>query len=365
MKISAVIGLGYGDEGKGHVVSHLVSKAENPLVVRFNGGHQAGHNVVHEGVQHISASYGSGVLLGAPTFIDKACVISPTHIVNEHAVLGPKLDHNPLLAIHPLCPVTTPWDIKRNQKLEDNREEKHGSVGVGFGETLERESRNYHLLAGDLLFEEVFSYKLDLIIDHYYRTKVDATEFSKFIKDVEKMKKLVHITAQPENIFSYDDVIMEGAQGIMLDQTYGFFPHVTRSNTTTKNIVEGFKEEGGFADLLTKMDVYYATRTYATRHGRGPFTEAQLDLVNNENETNVTNDYQKEFKIGHLNHRIMNYALQCDQIHSEGMNKHIVFNCMDQYELDLMPVLGALNTKFDSVLTSYGPSTSDIKLYKS
>ena len=84
--ISIVIGAGWGDEGKGNVVSHL-SKKPNSIVVRFNGGHQAAHNVIKDGVSHIFQSFGSGTLNGCPTYISKYCTVHLARMAKEYEVL--------------------------------------------------------------------------------------------------------------------------------------------------------------------------------------------------------------------------------------------------------------------------------------
>jgi len=142
----AVIGLGFGDEGKGMVTSYLSSYYNNPLVVRYSGGHQAGHTVVHEGVKHTFANFGSGTLQGCPTYWSEYCTVEPVGLLKELSVLVDKMgdDFDMKLYIHNECPVTTPFDIFHNQKLE--KEKIHGSCGVGFGDTLEREEDHFHLV---------------------------------------------------------------------------------------------------------------------------------------------------------------------------------------------------------------------------
>ena len=84
----AVIGANAGDEGKGNIVSYLVSQVENPLVIRFNGGAQAGHTVVSpEGVRHVFSHFGSGTLAGAPTYLSKYFVVNPILFNREYDVL--------------------------------------------------------------------------------------------------------------------------------------------------------------------------------------------------------------------------------------------------------------------------------------
>lgn len=77
---SIVIGAGFGDEGKGTMVNYLCKQSNKPLVVRFNGGHQMGHGVVENDVRHIFSNFGSGTLVGAPTYISEFCTVDPVEL---------------------------------------------------------------------------------------------------------------------------------------------------------------------------------------------------------------------------------------------------------------------------------------------
>src|SRR5690606_12238557 len=105
----AVIGIGFGDEGKGITTDFLCSRSRNPIVVRFSGGHQAGHTVVLNGVRHVFSNFGSGTLRGAPTYWAKYCTVNPIGIINELDSLIKK-GITPKLYIDEKCPITTPYD---------------------------------------------------------------------------------------------------------------------------------------------------------------------------------------------------------------------------------------------------------------
>ena len=80
----AVIGLGFGDEGKGLTVNHLANKLDNPLVIRYSGGQQAGHTVIKDGYKHTFSNFGSGTLSGAPTYWSKYCSFDPVGFAKEY-----------------------------------------------------------------------------------------------------------------------------------------------------------------------------------------------------------------------------------------------------------------------------------------
>ena len=357
MKVQVVLGLGYGDEGKGLTTSYLASKAKNPLVVRFNGGHQAGHTVVKDGVRHVFASYGSGTLHGADTFITDDCVIHPSHICNEYAVLRPKYTGDIKLNVAAHAMVCTPWDIKLNQYNE--KREKNGSVGVGFGHTIQREENHYHLLVQDLLFPKVFEAKLEAIkkrYGEYYGVKVFKKDEKLFRDHCRQVLSLINVGLDNMDFTQYDTVIFEGAQGILLDQTFGFFPHVTRSNTTSKNT-------RWLREALTQIpEIYYVTRSYATRHGNGPFEEAPLELKNNEDETNVEDRWQGKLRVGHLDPELIRYALVCDKPYAGVTSMmNLVITCMDQHTIDVNDLVSNIGFRFDEVFVSTGPEAKDVK----
>lgn len=314
MKVSIVVGLGFGDEGKGVVTSQIVERSHDPMVVRFNGGHQAGHTVIYNGHRHVFSSFGSGTLQGAPTYWSRHCIVYPTAMLNEFNDLK---QFNPTLYIDPLCPVTTPFDVISNQS-----DCLHGSVGVGFGKTIQRQEDHYKLFAKDLKHLSVLRIKLDMIMSYYKATSADAKfQKEKFIMDVESMISLKNIRIQtPEH---KGDLVFEGAQGILLDQAFGFFPHVTRSNTTSKNAI-------GLIDKYCQPEIYMVTRAYQTRHGKGPMTGNAITLKNNESETNVLNQYQGKFRTSTLDLSLIDYAVGCEEMVSHGIKKRIVMTCCDQ-----------------------------------
>ena len=106
----AVIDCGFGDSGKGKVVSYFCSYFDHPLVIRFSGGQQAGHHVVlPDGPEHVFSNFGSGTLQGIPTYWSKYCTVDPVGILNELDILKDK-GVEPKLYIDSFCPVTTPYE---------------------------------------------------------------------------------------------------------------------------------------------------------------------------------------------------------------------------------------------------------------
>jgi adenylosuccinate synthase len=310
----AVIGLGFGDEGKGSVVNYLCQRYnfESNLVVRFNGGHQAGHTVwLPDGRNHVFSNFGSGTFQGVPTFWSKFCTIDPVGIYNEYQELTQK-GVKPILIIDKNCPVTTPYDKTANKT--DANILDHGTCGVGFGKTLKREEKFYSLVASDLLHNSVLKLKYEAIREYYsYNNMAFDDEFFRACKFV------VDNFVITQYLDHYDNIIYEGAQGLMLDQHYGFFPHVTPSNTGSKNIV-----------ALGGNPMYYTvTRAFQTRHGNGPMTNKGIEhkIKLDDKETNQYNDYQGKFKYSLLDVDLLKYALDRDPDIKLGYN--LMITCMD------------------------------------
>ncbi len=341
-----VVGLGFGDEGKGLVTSWLCSKVKNPIVVRFNGGHQAGHTVVYNGKRHVFSNFGSGTLQGVPTYWSKYCTFEPLGVMREYEKL-----ESPTLFVNPLCPITTPYDIHRNIKLEEMYE--HGSVGVGFGATIERQEAGYKLFYRDLFFKDIFLEKVKNIANYYGNPDIDLSHwldacFRVYELTLPSYDSIIHAEGQTP--------IFEGAQGIMLDQDYGLFPHVTRSSTTTKNALE----------MYGATEVFYVTRSYQTRHGNGWMSNEnpeKITLVNNERETNVFNMHQGDFRTSELDPFLLSYAILCDRDYSRHLRKNLVITCMDQHKINIGDLLNKLSTKFDNVYFSTGDSLEHIKQF--
>ena len=155
-----VLGALFGDEGKGAFVNSLCRKTHKALVIRYNGGHQAGHSVVNDNIRHLFSNFGSGTLLGAPTYWSEYCTVNPMSLLKEGNALREK-GIKPVLYINANAMVTTPYDILRNIKQDELT--LHGTVGVGFGTTIQRNEDYFHLYARDLQYPKIRDVKLKLL----------------------------------------------------------------------------------------------------------------------------------------------------------------------------------------------------------
>lgn len=312
MRAKAVIGLGFGDEGKGVTVDWLCSLATSPTtVVRYSGGHQAGHHVVHPDKQHIFSNLGSGTLRGAATAWEECCTVEPVGLSREWKILS-DLGHEPLLYLNPKCPITTPFEIEQNGRCITTK--KHGSCGVGFYATLKREHEGKHILVEDLYHQDIFEMKVRMLDkDSYYLNRYSVESFfaaCDWIRNNPRIKMVQDIEAQ--------EYIFEGSQGLLLDKDIGFMPHCTPSNVGMNQLAKLYPN-----DTFTP---YYVTRCYQTRHGNGPMTDHRPGFViNNEGETNVSTGTQGVFRKSILDVPLLRYALAKDG----GPRGALVVTCLE------------------------------------
>jgi adenylosuccinate synthase len=333
------VGLGFGDEGKGTVVDALVRRYNAKLVIRYNGGAQCAHNVVtDDGRHHEFHQFGSGTLVpGCRTLLTKDVLVNPLVMFTEALQLEKLGVPNALkqMFIDERALVTTPFHRALNRLREYSRKEMcHGSCGMGIGETMADSIRRPHgaLRIGDLLDQKVLREKLNktrnemvaqvkqLPLDGCYEEEQVVKELSTFDVPLEEIVNKYNRFAANVYILDQDQIvdllnentvaIFEGAQGVLLDENHGFHPYTTWSTTTSTN-AHLFLNEFGFGQL-SKLEIG-VIRTYATRHGAGPFPTYNRDLtqkVLSTGEHNETGPWQKDFRCGWLDLALLNYALQ-------------------------------------------------------
>lgn len=296
-----VIGANFGDEGKGLVTDWLCAQGSG-MVVRFNGGSQAGHTVVApDGKSHVFSHFGSGTFLGVPTFLSQYFVCNPIIFLREMMTLRSLLGKLPHVYAHPQCLVTTFADMIINQWKEENRGTKrHGSCGLGVNETTERSQVDrLKITMADLWNGQGLEEKLHEICGKWatFRTgsqiEHPAMMMQEFIRECKAMAEVVHPLgiAQCRGL----EPVFEGAQGLLLDQgNKEFFPHVTRSNTGMKNVRALCAQAG-----LTEAEIFYVSRTYLTRHGAGPLPGEDPGMKY-EDLTNLDHPWQGKLRFGRL-----------------------------------------------------------------
>jgi len=359
---TVVIGANFGDEGKGLAVDTLVARDPDAAVIRFNGGAQAGHTVVAEdGRRHVFSHFGSGTFLGAATFLSRFFVVQPSIFTREAADLA-AIGVRPVVFIDPDALVTTPFDVFINRWVEETRGgARHGSVGVGFGETIERSGLGYQLAVRDLgddnhLMETVTRIRDEWLPARLARLGVPfSAERQQAAADPAVMRRYlahVHILrhhASPapiDAVLTHRNIVFEGAQGLLLDMDRGFkFPYVTRSNTGLKNALALASDAG-----IEHLDVIYTTRAYLTRHGPGPLLDEvpKLTFADVVDPTNLQNPWQGALRFAPLNLDLLRDAI-ADDLSDAAATRMAVeagvgVTCVDQIRSSADVVISGVKT---------------------
>ncbi|MGW4110535.1 adenylosuccinate synthetase [Actinosynnema sp. NPDC004786] len=322
-----VVGLGFGDEGKGAVVDALCHDRPVTSVIRFNGGAQAAHNVVVGHRHHTFSQFGSGTLSGVPTHLSRHVLVEPIALAAESRALADLGVADPLrlLSIDADALLTTPIHVAANRAREDARgHARHGSCGKGIGETTW-----YGLLAdrgaapgqvvegqevlgvpgppptvGDCAHPTALRAKLDALARFYAPLTGDGFAVDDLVALYRDFAGAVRVTTGDEvgRLADRGPLVFEGAQGVLLDQWRGFHPHTTWSTVTPDNA----------RALLGRRHatVIGVTRTYQTRHGAGPFPTEDHDVLARFPERhNDTGHYQGSWRAGHLDAVLLRYAV--------------------------------------------------------
>ena len=341
MKATAVIGANFGDEGKGLVTDFLAAKdPARTLVVRFNGGAQAGHTVVTPaGRRHVFHHFGSGTLAGARTFLSHHFIANPFLWQKEHREL---VDLATPMLVDRRAMLTTPFDMLVNQEAERFRgSRRHGSCGIGINETVERCTGPLATSVGDIERPVQLRKLLGAIAERsrsrleqlgvwpspFFLEMLESESLvESYLETCEQLSRAEQLVDGPALLRDFDHVVFEGAQGLLLDELHRFFPHVTRSRTGLPNVVQVAGEIG-----LQELDVVYVTRAYMTRHGAGPFPSERPGLSYSD-PTNAPNEWQGSLRFGDLDTTLLAESIGNDLNHAGGLKVSpcLAVTCLDQ-----------------------------------
>jgi adenylosuccinate synthase len=281
-----VLGTQWGDEGKGKIVDLLTDQAS--AVVRFQGGHNAGHTLVIDGEKTVLHLIPSGILReNVECLIGNGVVLSPEALLKEMKELEAKgVPVRQRLKLSPACPLILPYHVALDQAREAKRgNEKLGTTGRGIGPAYEDKVARRGLRLGDLQDEQRFTRKLrevmeyhNFFLENYF--KVEALDVERVLATTlelgrEILPMMADVTAILHQYRQAGAKIMfEGAQGSLLDIDHGTYPFVTSSNTTAGGTATG----SGFGPLYLDY-VLGITKAYTTRVGSGPFPTELFDAT--------------------------------------------------------------------------------------
>ena len=281
-----VLGTQWGDEGKGKIVDLLTEEVS--AVVRFQGGHNAGHTLVIEGKTTVLHLIPSGILREKVLcLIGNGVVLSPEALITEMAGLekaGVNLKGR--LKLSPACPLILPYHVALDQAREIKRgNAKIGTTGRGIGPAYEDKVARRGLRLADMMDSERLHTKLTEVMEYhnfalvnYYGVAAISVEevYAQCLEMAEQLRPmLADVTALVHEMRERGDSIMfEGAQGALLDIDHGTYPYVTSSNTTAGGVATG----SGFGPMYLDY-ILGITKAYTTRVGGGPFpTELTCDI---------------------------------------------------------------------------------------
>lgn len=331
-----MVGLAFGDEGKGAAIDFFSRLFPQATVCRFNGGPQAAHHVLTPGGrEHVFAQLGSGLFVpGVKSMSLETVYCEPLAALHEYRILEDKgVPLSGRLRFDEQCPVVTPYHKALGQLRELARRNRHGSCGLGVGELWQDERgglpvirladlkttgrRELLIRIRSLLGEKARTIgrvdhprareALDLFCDEqafdYYFNKIDE-----FLQ-----------TAECAPVHVEPPVLFEGAQGALLDARHGFFPYVSVTDATQSNKLPAYR-----IGLI---------RAIWTRHGPGPFPGEDERIVLPEDRCNRTNFWQGPVRRGWLDLVLLHYALSFVQVdalgltcidHAQGQNYFLV-----------------------------------------
>ncbi|AFP84877.1 adenylosuccinate synthase [secondary endosymbiont of Ctenarytaina eucalypti] len=279
-----VLGTQWGDEGKGKVVDLLTERAK--YVVRYQGGHNAGHTLVINGVKTILHLIPSGILReNALSIIANGVVLSPEALIKEIWTLEAKgIPVRKRMLISEACPLILTYhvamDVAREKALGAT---SIGTTGRGIGPAYEDKAARRALRVGDLFNKKTFAAKLKEVVNYYNFQLVqyyeaEAVDYQRVLDDVLGVAEVltemvVDVSEMLDAARKRGDIIMfEGAQGALLDIDHGTYPYVTSSNTTAGGVATGSGLGPRYIDYVLGI-----VKAYSTRVGAGPFPTELFD----------------------------------------------------------------------------------------
>lgn len=281
-----VLGTQWGDEGKGKVVDLLTERAK--YVVRYQGGHNAGHTLVINGEKTVLHLIPSGILReNVVSIIANGVVLAPDALLREMTELEARgVPVRERLLLSEACPLILPYHVALDKAREKARGAKAiGTTGRGIGPAYEDKVARRGLRVGDLFDKASFAAKLKEVMDYhnfqlvnYYH--VEAVDYQRVLDEVMAVADLlismvVDVADLLNKAYRNGEYVMfEGAQGTLLDIDHGTYPYVTSSNTTAGGVATGSGIGPRCVDYVLGI-----VKAYSTRVGAGPFPTELFDQV--------------------------------------------------------------------------------------
>ena len=365
MKNTVVIGAQWGDEGKAKITDLLAEQAD--LIIRYQGGCNAGHTVVTHGETYKFHLIPSGILYeGKICFIGAGTVIHPESFEKEINILKSQGVNLKGLKISPLASITLPYHIEADGWSENNAGKgKIGTTKRGIGPTYADKAARAVLKIQDLYSFEALNEKLDMILPMKNKILEKAYGIEPYTKDciISLCEKYAELF-KPYVCFEWQDmlrrysdktILFEGAQGVMLDIDYGTYPFVTSSNPIGGGAAVG----SGYGPCMIH-EVVGVSKAYVTRVGEGPFVTELTDETGKKiqeigHEYGVTTGRPR--RCGWFDAVIMKYAVLVGGITKVALTKIDVFDTFDEINV----CVAYKDCRNDKVYTTY---PTDVFIHK-
>ena len=332
----AVIGLQWGDEGKGKIVDYL--SQEYDLVARYQGGNNAGHTVIVEDVTYKLNLIPSGVIRGKFCFLGKGIVLDPEHFMSEFKKISEKIN-NPQILLSSNIPLILQYH-KQLDKINESilsGESKIGTTAKGIGPAYQdkvgRKSIKLYELENQLtLKEKLIAIKkfYDPILIAFNESPIDIDKtlsvLSTFFHEI---KGLIVDNNFIKQKFINKKILFEGAQGALLDLDHGSYPFVTSSNTISSNIVIG-------SGLQVDYETVGIFKAYATRVGNGPFPTELFDSTGDyiaEKGVEFGTVTKRKRRCGWLDLVSLKYSCEINRVNELCITKVDVLNDLKEIKI--------------------------------
>jgi adenylosuccinate synthase len=341
-----VIGTQWGDEGKGKVVDWLTDHAQG--VVRFQGGHNAGHTLVIKGVKTALQLIPSGIMRdGVACYIGNGVVVDPAHLLQEIERLEKiGLDVRSRLYLSEACPLILPLHVEVDRAREALRETsgagKIGTTGKGIGPAYEDKVARRALRVQDLKHPDRFAAKLKLLLELHNEAlvghlKARPLDFQPMLdaamKAAQQLKPLMADVGYRlhQQHAEGANLLFEGAQGTLLDIDHGTYPYVTSSNCVAGNAAAG---TGLGPQML--HHVLGITKAYTTRVGSGPFpTELPIEAADTVGHHLST--------VGQERGTVTGRARRCGWLDAAALKRSMIINGVSGLCITKLDVLDGLS----------------------
>lgn len=358
MSVDVLLGLQWGDEGKGKIVDFLAPSYD--YIARFQGGPNAGHTLEFDGIKHVLHQIPSGIFRqGKHNIIGNGVVLDPVIFMDEIHQINKKFgfDVKENLSISTRAQLISPVHRLLDKVLEKNKgDSKIGSTLKGIGPTYQDKIGRHGLRVGEVLsdnfiekYKKQKSYHDMFLAGHYDKNFTGEEE--KFFKSIEELKKFKIIDTEyliNKNIKKNKNILAEGAQGTLLDIDFGSYPFVTSSNTTTAGACIGL---GISPKKIGK--VFGIFKAYCTRVGAGPFPTELFDSVgekmaSNGNEFGSTTGRAR--RCGWLDLPALKYSIMLNGVTELHMMKADVLSGFEEIKI-------CIGYNYNGVDIDYFPSS--------